>query len=133
MTTAPMAPRTGLQAHRDSQQWPMTQIVAQLRNILGARLVAYLGGVKETRAVREWADGSREPASDAVKQRLRDSYQIAALLAERESDGVVQAWFLGMNPQLADRAPARLLREGDPEQVTADVMAAARVFIATAG
>ncbi|WP_269046393.1 hypothetical protein [Paenarthrobacter sp. Z7-10] len=106
--------------------------MTKLRDIVGARLVAYLGGVKETRAVREWADGSRQPASEEVRQRLRDAYHIAALLAERDSPGVVQAWFLGMNPQLADRAPARLLREGDPEQVTADVMAAARAFIATA-
>lgn len=130
MTTAPLTPHTGLQAHRDSRQWPISKIVLELRGILGARLVAYLGGVKETRAVREWAEGSREPGSGAVQQRLRDAYQVAAILAEREAPGVVQTWFLGMNPQLADRAPARLLREGDPDQVPAEVLAAARAFIA---
>jgi hypothetical protein len=133
MSTAPMAPRTGLQAHRDSQRWSIPQIAEGLREILGARLVAYLGGVKETRAVREWIDGTREPGSEAVKQRLRDAYYIAALLAEREAPGVVQAWFTGMNPQLGDRAPARLLREGDPERTVAEVTAAARAFVASAG
>lgn len=132
MTTAPMTPRTGLQAHRDSRQWPINKIVFELRAILGARLVAYLGAVKETRAVREWAEGGRSPGSEAVQQRLRDAYQVAAMLSEREAPGVVQTWFLGMNPQLADRAPARLLREGDPDQAPAEVLAAARAFIAAA-
>jgi len=30
---------------------------------------------------------------------------------------VVQAWFQGLNPQLEDRSPARLLREGDLDEV----------------
>jgi hypothetical protein len=127
-----MAPRFGLQAHVNAQKWLMPKVVEELRDILGARLVAYLGGVKETRAVTEWVKGTREPGSEAVKQRLRDAYQIAALLAEVEGKGVVQTWFMGMNPQLGDRAPARLLREGGPDTAT-EVLAAARAFIATAG
>ncbi len=34
-------------------------LVKELRELRGARLVAYLGGVRETRAVRHWADGTR--------------------------------------------------------------------------
>lgn len=52
------------------------------------------------------AAGDRDP-SDAVTSRLRMAYQAAALLGERDSSGVVQAWFEGMNPQLDDVAPAR--------------------------
>jgi hypothetical protein len=36
-------------------------VVAELRDLPGARLVAYLAGVTETRAVREWAEGIRTP------------------------------------------------------------------------
>jgi hypothetical protein len=38
----------------------------------------------------------------------------AGALLLNESDGreVTQAWFQGVNPQLDDRSPARLLREG---------------------
>jgi hypothetical protein len=104
-------------------------VTARLREILGAKLVAYLGSVKETRAVRQWADGEREPAAEVVT-RLRIAYHAAALLREKDSAAVVQAWFQGMNPRLDDVAPARLLREGDLEQVGPAVLAAARAFAA---
>lgn len=48
-------------------------IVTGLREILGARLIAYLGRVSNTRSVREWAGGSRAPGGDVV-QRLRTSF-----------------------------------------------------------
>lgn len=132
MTTAPMAPRFGFTASTNARRWEITHVVSELREILGARLVAYLGGVKETRAVAGWIDGSRKPGSAAVEQRLRDAYHVAALLNEMEAKGVVQAWFLGMNPQLGDRSPARVLRDGSTE-AAADVLRAARAFVATAG
>ena len=72
--------------------------------MLGAKLVAYLGRVKETRAVRQWADGERAPSSDVLR-RLRTAYQAAALLSKRDSPGVVQAWFQGLNPVLQDLMP----------------------------
>jgi len=53
---------------------------------------------------------------------------VAALLAERDSRAVVQAWFQGMNPQLDDVPPARLLREGQVEDGAQAVLAAARAF-----
>lgn len=126
-----MAPRFGLEAHVNAQKWPLIKVIEELREILGARLVAYLGGVKETRAVTDWITEKHRPSSEAVEQRLRDAYQIAALLAEVEGKGVVQTWFMGMNPQLDDRSPARLLREGGPEAGT-EVLGAARAFIAMA-
>lgn len=73
--------------------------------------MAYIGSVKETRAVRQWADGERTPSAEVMK-RLRYAYHVAALLAEHDARDTVQAWFQGMNPQLDDVPPARLLREG---------------------
>lgn len=128
--TAIAGARTDLQAHRDSIRFPEDQLVRELREILGAKLVAYLGSVKETRAVRQWADGERRPSAD-VLQRLRDAYHVAALLHERDAAPVVQAWFMGMNPQLDDVPPARLLREGRLEDTGPAVLSAARAFAAT--
>ena len=125
--TAVAAPRGGLQAYHDSIRLPVPELVRDLRDILGAKLVAYLGSVKETRAVRQWGDGEREPAEDTML-RLRTAYHVAALLADRDSRAVVQAWFQGMNPQLDDIAPARLLREGPLEEAGPAVLAAARAF-----
>jgi hypothetical protein len=104
--------------------------VEQLRDLLGAKLVAYLGGVKETRAVRQWVEGSRQIGDRAIETRLRTAYQAAQLIADRDTPAVVQAWFQGLNPALGDRSPARLLHDGDLEDVGPQVLAAARQFAA---
>lgn len=128
-TTTTAAARADLRAYEDSLRFSTAELVTQLRDALGARLVAYLGSVTETRAVRQWAEGARRPSTEVV-QRLRVAYQITALLRQRDSAEVVQAWFQGMNPQLDDVAPARLLREGDLDTVGPRVLAAARAFAA---
>jgi len=43
---------------------------------------------------------------------------------------VARAWFQGLNPQLSDRSSARLLREGDLDEVGPEVVGAARAFLA---
>jgi hypothetical protein len=101
----------------------------ELRALLGARLVAYLASVRETRAVNQWSEGSRETDAETVR-RLRDAFVIAKMLAQSDPPSVVQAWFQGLNPLLDDRSPARLLREGDPDDVGPQVLAAARAFLA---
>jgi hypothetical protein len=58
------------------------------------KLRAYLGSVKETRAVNEWAEGVREP-SDAVHRRLRLALQVAGAIAEVDGAEVARAWFQG--------------------------------------
>ena len=121
------AARGGLKAYQDSVRLPTAELVKELRELLGAKLVAYIGSVKETRAVRQWIEGDREPSA-AVTNRLRVAYHVAALLAERDSPAVVQAWMQGMNPQLDDVAPARLLRDGNLDDVGPAVLAAARAF-----
>jgi len=119
----------GLRAYEASVRSDVTELVSELRDLLGAKLVAYLGSVSETRAVRQWADGDRKPPAPVVR-RLRLAYQVAGLLAERDQPRVIQAWFQGMNPQLDDWAPARMIREGSPDDVGTVVLAAARSFAA---
>ncbi|WP_028464127.1 hypothetical protein [Nesterenkonia alba] len=112
----------------DSVRLSEAELIAHLSKQLGAKLVAYIGGVRETRAVRQWAEGSRRPSSDAVV-RLRLAFQAAGMIADAgNAPSVVQAWFQGMNPQLEDRSPARVIREGDPHAVGPEVLAAARAF-----
>jgi hypothetical protein len=81
--TAVAGARGGLKAHQDSIRLSEPELVRDLRDILGAKLVAYIGSVKETRAVRQWADGERKPSAE-VMTRLRHAYHVAALLAERD-------------------------------------------------
>lgn len=112
---------------RESVTLEIHEIVAKLRDLLGAQLVAYLGKVQETRAVRQWADASRK-VSASTDAKLRLAYQAASLIASRNSHTVTQAWFMGMNPQLDDDSPARLIREGKINQVGPDIMSAAKAF-----
>lgn len=120
--------RPDFTAHTRAVRASFPEVAAELRDVLGARLVAYLGSVRETRAVHQWADGSRDPSED-VKQRLRVALQVALTLAGAESKEIAQSWFQGLNPQLDDRSPAWLLREGDINEVGPGVIAAARAFL----
>lgn len=122
--------RPELRAHDHAIRTPLPEAVGELRDLLTARLVAYVADVTETRAVHEWADGSRSIRGPETEARLRLALQIAVMLAERDDPRVVQAWFTGLNPQLDDRSPARLLREGDLDDVGPLVMGAARAFLA---
>jgi hypothetical protein len=103
-------------------------VVQELRDLLGSRLVAYLGSVGETRAVQQWAEGEREP-SEATRRRLRLALTVAHLIAEVDGPEVTQSWFQGLNPQLDDKSPARVLREGDIDQAGPEVLGAARTFL----
>jgi hypothetical protein len=110
--------------HRQATRLGMPIIVGSLQDILGQRLVAVIAGVSDSKAVSKWARGGRTPHPD-TEQRLRNAYQIVQLLLERESAETVRAWFVGMNPDLEDQAPALVLGE-DPVRV----LQAARAFLA---
>jgi hypothetical protein len=82
----------------------------------------YIGGIGETRAVHQWAQGGRAP-SDAIQQRLRMALRIAMPIAHGDSPAIAQASFQGLNLQLDDRAPARLLRDGDLDEAGPAIVA----------
>jgi hypothetical protein len=121
-------PRPDLAAHRESLRLPATEIVSQLVAILGRKLTAYIGKVKDVRAVDRWMAGG-EIYGDA-EQRLRFAFQVARTLSEQDTPSVVQAWMTGVNPELGDRVPLRLMRDGDLNTVGSEVLRAARAFLA---
>lgn len=119
---------TGLKAYNDSIRLAMPEIVDELRDALGAKLVAYIAGVSETRTVREWAEGVRAPQASA-EERLRLAHRINALIAQSEGEAIVPTWLQGMNPHLGDKSPARVLREGPFDEAGPAVLAAANAFV----
>ncbi|UAJ81758.1 hypothetical protein IT072_20630 (plasmid) [Leifsonia sp. ZF2019] len=119
--------RPGLRAYEESIGLPFDDMVGRLREILGVRLVGYIGGVKSARSVSVWVDGQGAPG-EKDQERLRHAFHAAALLRERYDAVTVQSWFKGMNPSLGDEAPARILREGEPMEVAREVLAAAKSF-----
>lgn len=122
-------PRPDLAAYDYATRRELSVVAKELRDLLGAKLVAYIAGVTETRAVHQWAEASREPKDPILPERLRLALRLALLVSEHDNARVAQAWFQGLNPQLDDRAPAQLLREGDLAEVGPEVLAAARAFV----
>ena len=122
--------RPDLTAHREAISLWWSDVVSRLIEILGRKLTAYIAGVKDVRALDRWISGTA-PYGD-VEARIRFAYQVARTLADHDSPQVVQAWFMGVNPELGDRVPLRLLREGDVATIAPEVLAAARAFLAGA-
>ena len=59
---------------------------------------------------------------------MRLAHRVTTTLLQWESQGTVQAWFQGMNPDLKDAAPAQLIREGDLEIVEPAIFDAVAAF-----
>jgi hypothetical protein len=120
-------------AHHEAVRLPIATIVERLRAILGVGFVSALAGVRETRAVNEWADGRRVIRSRRVEDRLRFVFQVAELLRRQDPDVVVRAWFESLNPLLDYRSPADLLIRSEVQEVGAEILRAAQAFREAAG
>ena len=121
-------PRPDLQAYREATSLPFPELVKGLSQLIGRKLTAYIASAKDVRAVDRWIAGG-EPYK-AAEPKLRLTYHLVKMLSDYEGQAVVQAWLTGVNPELHDRVPVRLLRASDPEKVGAELLAAARAFLA---
>lgn len=121
-------PRPDLLAYREATTLHFPKLVTELTRILGKKLTAYIASVKDARAVDRWIAGSE--AYKGVEERLRLAYRLAKMIGDQEGTRVVQAWFTGLNPELNDRVPIRLLRDEDLEKVGPELLGAARAFLA---
>jgi hypothetical protein len=111
-------------SHARAMSEPIEDVVRELVELLGAKTLARIAGISETRAIQQWMNG-RAPHS---QQLLRFTLQVALMVANATDTDVARAWFHGSNPHLNDRSPAALLREGPLEEVQGVIVAAARAF-----
>lgn len=110
-------------AHSEALQGSAYEISVELERVLGHNLVAVIVG-KDPRTVTRWVRKDTTP-STTDERKLRDTYQVYRLLSAVEGDHTIRAWFMGMNPQLDDEAPAEAIAEGNFKAV----MSAARAFV----
>lgn len=103
-------------------------MVRELVRSIGKKLTAYIAGVKDVRALDRWMEGAA-PYKNA-EDRLRFAYRVVKTLEKHDHATVVQAWLTGLNPELNDRVPIRLLREADLEKVGPEILGAVRAFVA---
>lgn len=120
-------PLNDVDAHERAMSLPIGEVVSELVGLLGATMVATIGGVTETRAVHQWTLG-RDPQRPHV---LRLALQIALMIASVDGDHeAVRAWFSGSNPRLNDAIPSLMLRSEPLDRIQGPLMKAARAFAA---
>lgn len=115
------------QRARDTSLGALADVIEATREILGAKLVAFIGHATRTETVRAWIDGSTVVDRE-TERRLRAACYAATLLHEREGSATIQSWFLGMNPELDDEPPAELLNNQNLDDSIERVERAARHF-----
>ena len=92
------------------------RLVEWLEATLGPSLTAFATGTSQA-DIGRIAHGDSCPAPQ-LEQRLRNLYAVVRLLTQRDRPDTPHDWLTAPNPQLANRAPAELLREGEsPEPV----------------
>jgi hypothetical protein len=112
-------------AHIAATKPKIQEIASALNPLFGRELLALMTGVQNPRTVTQWVRGESEPHPGTART-LRDVAYIATfLLNSGEPTETVQAWFVGMNPQLKGKSPAEVI-ERDRERV----LRAAKAFVA---
>ncbi|MGV8882054.1 MAG: hypothetical protein ACOH19_07850 [Rhodoglobus sp.] len=110
-------------AHNDAVQVSAQDISSELARVLGRQLLGIIVD-KGARTIQRWIAGEHSPGPEE-ERRLRDAFQVYRTIATVEGDHTIRAWFMGMNPQLDDDAPADALAANRAK----DVMSAARAFV----
>jgi len=103
------------------------EMASYLQGLFGQKLAAVITGIDDPKTVGRWVRG--QAPQEAHAARLRDAFHVAMLLEITESRETARAWFLGMNPDLDDWTPARVIAD-DPAKGGKRVMQAARNFLA---
>jgi hypothetical protein len=114
------------QAHLETVRSSPQEMATELQRLFGQRIVASMTGVADPKAVGRWARGEREPRDEA-ERKLRAVFQISRFLTLAESEETARAWFIGMNPHLANRAPFAIL--GENPSKAQEILEAAQAFV----
>ena len=102
-------------AHRKAVETTFSDIVRTLVEALGRALVSFIADV-DPKTVDRWVEGGQRPRGNA-EAKIRTAFQVYQMLLLRDSEHTVRAWFIGLNPQLDDTAPAQALHDGQLREV----------------
>ena len=117
-----------MQARTQSRLLGGSELAAQMVGLIGRKLTAYIAAVKDVRSVDRWIAGGQFYGD--AEERLSFGYQVVRMLSDFDKPSVVQAWLMGINPELGDRAPIKLIREYPIAEIAPQVLGAARAFVA---
>jgi hypothetical protein len=120
--------RPDMQARSQARLLTGSDLAREMVALIGRKLSAYIAGVKDVRSVDRWIGGGQFYGD--AEERLRFGYQVVRMLSDFDKPSVVQAWLMGINPELGDRAPIKLIREYPIAEIAPQVLGAARAFVA---
>lgn len=111
-------------AHRTATQLDRPELVAELQELLGQKVVAFAVGDRHPKTIGRYARGEREPDPRTLGQ-LVDLHTVVGILRQGMRDSSVKAWMMGSNPRLKGKAPIEAVHEGRAYEV----MGAAKAFV----
>lgn len=117
------------QAYKESLTASPASAVEFLLGVLGARVTAAALGLADARPLYRWRTGEVLPKERVIEDRLRILHRVTRMVAEAYGPRVASAFLRSSNPQLDDEAPLVMLADGDPQEVQARLVAAARAFL----
>ena len=106
---------------------PLQDLALYLQNALTQKLAAYMVGLSDGRDIGRYAREDRNPHPRQLAK-LQALFELLNSTFKTEDPRIVQAWFLGVNPELDGQAPAKLLRESFDQELSR-VRAAAEKFM----
>lgn len=87
------------------------QMARELQRLIGRRLLAHMTK-SEPRTVSRWIAGESQPRGEHATK-LRLGYQLVERLRAEDPDELVQAYLVGMNPDLNDETILDAVRAGE--------------------
>jgi hypothetical protein len=82
-----------------------------LEATIGPRLTAFATAATPTE-IGHIAHGEEDPPGE-LERRLRNLYAVVRLLTERDRTTTAHEWLTEPNPELANRTPVEMLRDGE--------------------
>ena len=117
--------RVLIKIEREAANAQIGKMATTLKNLLSAKLTAYMVDVESERTIQRWAkDGVKDIAFEQMV-RLRTAYELVLLLNYYGSEQIAKGWFVGIKPQLDYVTPIEAIRNNQLR----DVIGAARAFI----
>ena len=104
-----MTHEDNLNGHIEGER--IDRLAEWLEATIGPGLTAFATATTTIEVVRI-AHGDEEPPSE-LERRLRNLYAVVRLLMQRDRIGTAHDWLTAPNPELENRAPVELLREGE--------------------
>jgi hypothetical protein len=91
------------------QSHTLPGVVRELVSVMGKKLTDYVASSKDVGAIDRWI--ARDRLDTEAELRLRLAYHVVTIRRIHDKPEVVQAWLMGINPDLGDRSAIRMLRE----------------------